>query len=80
MKHYCALGMEPELRVVEFFPETIKVQVNEDLAGYHPAHHSFVNSMQWSAVAGDPKTMVADSTVYLDGGLVSQQAILHRFE
>jgi hypothetical protein len=80
VKHYSTLGTEPEFRVVEFSPETIKVPVNEDLAGYQPAHHSVVNSVQWSPVAGDPKTVVADSTVYLDGDLVSQQAILHRIE
>ena len=78
VKHYCALGTQPVFKVAQVSSSTLEVALDDSQGGYHPKHHSYVNSMKWTLNEKDANVAVVDSTLYLDGTLVEQQAVISR--
>ena len=78
VKHYCALGTQPVFKVAQVSSSTLEVALDDSQGGYHPKHHSYVNSMKWTLNEKDVNVAVVDSTLYLDGTLVEQQAVISR--
>ncbi len=78
VKHYCALGTEPVFKVSNLTSKTLKIELDAAESNYHPGHHSFVNSMQWTPDPTDASMVVVDATIFLDGELQAQQTVLQR--
>ncbi len=78
VKHYCALGTEPVFKVSKLTNKTLNIELDRTQSDYHPGHHSFVNSMQWTPDPRDAGMVVVDATIFLDGELQSQQTVLER--
>ena len=78
VKHYCSLGTQPVFRVSQVTSDIVEVSLDASQGGYHPKHHSYVNSMKWTVNAEDGNAAVVDSTLYLDGDLVEQQSVISR--
>ena len=76
VKHYCALGTQPIFTTSELSSDSVEVQLVKSLSDYHPEHHSYVNSMKWTAK--DKNNVVVDSTIYLEGELQVQQSVISR--
>ena len=78
VKHYCALGTQPVFTASKVSKDMVAVSLDATQGGYHPEHHSYVNSMKWTVDSGESNSAVVDSTLYIDGTLVEQQAIISR--
>lgn len=78
VKHYCSLGTQPVFKVTEVSDDIVAVTLNDSEGGYHPKHHSYVNSMRWNVDADNDNLAVVDSTLYLNGDLVEQQTVIRR--
>ena len=78
VKHYCALGTQPTFKLLTVANNTVAVTLDESQGGYHPEHHSYVNSMQWTVDAKNGASAIVDSTLYLEGELVKQQSVINR--
>jgi hypothetical protein len=78
VKHYCALGTQPVFRATQVSTDVVAISLDETHGGYHPQHHSYVNSMKWMVDADNKDLAVVDSTLYIDGTLVEQQSVISR--
>ena len=78
VKHYCALGTQPAFKLANASSNSVSVTLDESQGGYHPEHHSYVQSMQWTVDAKTGNSAVVDTTLYLDGELIEQQAIISK--
>ena len=78
VKHYCALGTQPVFTASKVAKDMVAVSLDVTQGGYHPEHHSYVNSMKWTVDSGESNSAVVDSTLYIDGTLVEQQAVISR--
>ena len=78
VKHYCALGTQPVFKLAQVSSNSVAVTLDGSQGGYHPKHHSYVNSMKWTVSEKDANAAVVDSTLYIDGELVEQQSVISR--
>ena len=79
VRHYCALGTQPEFEVESLSMDKLSVKLASDV-DYTPADHSFVNSMAWTFNDGNSDSVTVDSSVYVDGEMQVQQAVINRIE
>ena len=77
VRHYCALGTQPEFKVKNISTTNLSVELDTSL-GYDAAHQNFVNSMAWTISSEDADKVTVDSSVYIDGELQVQQAKIER--
>ena len=77
VRHYCALGTQPEFEVDSLSEDKLSVKLASDVE-YTPANHSFVNSMAWTFADGNASRVTVDSSVYVNGELQVQQAVISR--
>ena len=78
VKHYCALGTQPVFTASNVAKDMVAVSLDVTQGGYHPEHHSYVNSMKWTVDSAKSNSAIVDSTLYIDGTLVEQQAVISR--
>jgi len=78
VKHYCALGTQPVFTASKVVKDMVAVSLDTTQGGYHPEHHSYVNSMQWTVDSVEGTSAIVNSTLYMDGTLVEQQAVISR--
>lgn len=78
VKHYCALGTQPVFKAEKVSSDMVAVSLDASHGGYHPEHHSYVNSMTWTVDGKGGKSATVDSTLYIDGELVEQQSVINR--
>jgi len=79
VRHYCALGTQPEFEVDSLSKDKLSVKLASEVE-YTPANHSFVNSMAWTFTDENAGSVTVDSSVYVDGELQLQQAVIGRIE
>ena len=79
VRHYCALGTQPEFEVDSLSKDKLSVKLASEVE-YTPANHSFVNSMAWTFNDGNADSVTVDSSVYVDGELQVQQAVIGRID
>jgi len=78
VKHYCALGTQPVFTASKVAKDMVAVSLDTTQGGYHPEHHSYVNSMMWTVDSVEGTSAIVNSTLYIDGTLVEQQAVISR--
>lgn len=79
VRHYCALGTQPEFEVDSLSTDKLSLKLASDVE-YTPVNHSFVNSMAWTFNDGNADSVTVDSSVYVDGELQVQQAVIGRID
>ena len=77
VKHYCALGTEPEFSAVQPSGDQVVLKLNED-SGYHAEHHSFVAAMTYNLSEADSGSVVVDSIIMADGETQTGRAVIQR--
>ena len=77
IKHYCALGTEPMFTVQKLTDNSVAFQ-SDPTPGYHREHHNFVNSISWTIDKDSKDTLIMRNSVYVDGDLQSNEAVIKR--
>ena len=78
VKHYCALGTEPDFSVSEETSQVVALSFYGSRSPLMGESHDFVNSMKWTMDASDANSMIYEYTVYLNGELSSNTAKLKK--
>ena len=79
VRHYCALGTQPEFEVDGLTEKKLSVKLASEV-DYNPANNNFVNSMAWTFTDEDSSSVIVDSSVFVNGELQLQQAVIDRID
>ncbi len=77
IKHYCALGTEPMFTVKKLTNSSVSFK-SDPAPGYHSQHHNFVKSISWTQDKSAKDTIIMNNSVYVDGELQNNEAIIKR--
>lgn len=79
VKHYCALGTEPEFRVASESEDQVALKLIPD-SGYHAEHHSFVAAMTYNLGAAAEGSVSVDSIIMNAGATEGGTAVIRRVQ
>tara|TARA_B100000674_G_C37863338_1_gene925907 strand:+ start:446 stop:988 length:543 start_codon:yes stop_codon:yes gene_type:complete len=77
IKHYCALGTEPVLRVVQASDKVVELAFDDSRSSLMRNTHDFVTSMKWT-IGDDADSMIYEYDANIDGELSTNIAELVR--
>ena len=77
IKHYCALGTEPMFTVDNLTESSVAFK-SDPTPGYHSQHHNFVNAISWEKDKSSKDTIIMNNSIYVDGEIENNQAVISR--
>ena len=77
IKHYCALGTEPVLKVVEASDDVVELALDDSRSSLMRDTHDFVMAMKW-IMGGDGDSMIYEYDANIDSELSTNKAELVR--
>ena len=77
IKHYCALGTQP-MFTVDILSDDSIVFKSDPSTGYHSEHHNFVKSISWSFDSDKKETLIMRNSVFIDGELQNNKAVINK--
>ena len=77
IKHYCALGTEPVLKVVEASDDVVELAFDDSRSSLMRDTHDFVMAMKWT-MGDEGNSMVYEYEANIDGELSTNRAELVR--
>ena len=64
--------------MVDNLTETSVAFKSDPTAGYHSQHHNFVNAISWKKDKSSKDTIIMNNSIYVDGEIENNQAVISR--